>query len=237
MVNLNLSQMAADYEGRQNFHEEQKKLDYKKVESAEHEMEKWVFERKRMQKREKIQEKKKRRRMVEPNSFDEMIDAVDALTSSLISPTEAMEPQTPSYAAEQFPPPPTKTMIEIAELDACETAIITTPSPSPSLPAETDHNNKNRTKPSKPSESITAHPSPLHSNPPTTSERLFARNLGSAHHARMITADEMANQKKALAAFDAVTQYGKGVKKRTKMSFGEAVQKGFRDVFGGERCW
>lgn len=242
MVHLNLTQMA-DHEGRKDYPEGQKKLDYKKVEFTEHEFEKWVFERRRMQKMEKMQEKKKR--IVEPNSFDEMIDAVDALMSSLISPTETMEPPKTSKVAAEIEKShfPTTQVIEIAELDARETAIATTPSPT-----ETDNSNNNKSLIPEEVPSPTTHPisltTALHSNPPTAPERAFARNLSSAHHARMMTANAirssegMKGQSNSLAAFDAATEYGKGVKKTTKMSsFGGAVQKGFRGVFGQERCW
>ena len=243
MVNLKLTQMA-DHERQKIYPEEQKQLDYKIVQLTEHEFEKWVFERKRMQKREKIQEKKKKR-ISEPNSFDEMIDAVDTLMSSPISPTEIMKPRKRSIATaaeiEQFHFP-TPHVIEIAELDACETAITTTPPPSTSSPAECDNSNNESLELEEASEPTT-HPitltTALHSNLATASERTFARNLSSARHARLMTVNAIMMGQDSLATFDAVTEYGQGVKKTTmKMSsFGKAVQKGFRGFFGEERGW
>lgn len=246
-----------DYE---KLHEEHKKLDYKRVEMTEHDFERRKLERKRMQKKAKMYGEKmmNRKKMnVEPDSYDEMIETVDTLLSSLISPTEIFQPEktSPAAVSQQFPSPtttetieipepdtyeteyfsfPTTDIIEIAELDACETAITI---PSVSTTKSGQPKVSDTTKPT-----TTTHPlqpfnptidTPLHSHPPSTPERIFALNLSAAHHARITTAEAIRSQKQnASLAFDA----GK-VGNRPKLTFGQAVVKGFRGVFGEEGCW
>ena len=263
-VSLNLTQMADVRD-----HGEHQKLNYKKVEFTEHEFERWAFERKKAQKKKKkkqacgqeveqkvdVEEKKP----LDPNSFDEMIDAVDTLLASLTSPTEAIiEPPTAAEVA-VAPSPPAETTGEIAELDVEETAIPKPPSSTSSTAAESGNNKPARPEttthttadslaaPSKTVDPTTA----LHSHPPSASERAFAVNLSSSG-ARTMTSSSSSSSKPGrdaarrkeqnallLAAFDAATQYGavakkkKKKKKTTKLSFCEAVNKGFREVFFG----
>ena len=222
-------------------HEGYKKLDYKSVESTEHEFEKWAFERKKAQKKKKKQgcrweiEQKvdiEEKKIFDPNSFDEMIDAVDTLLASLTSPTETIEPPTTAKAAATSP---TVEIIEIAELDAEETAMIPKPPSSSTSSTHAETGNK-AAEPKTTTHTALAAIDPttaLHSHPPSASERAFAVNLGGAYHARR------KEQQNALSRFDTLTQYGTVVKKKkTKLSFREAVNKGFREVFlGEERCW
>lgn len=257
MVNLKLAQMAdaaiaADEEERRQFHQEwkaakkvreeeeiKKKLDHRRVELTEQEMEKWAFEcRKTQKKRRNVEGRKKvaeeeeqqqqqqqeEQKGVEPNEFDGMIGEVDA---------EAAMPEQPSS--------PTAT-INTAELDACEVPV---PKPA-SSPAETDPqpakeqptviaatSEKNNIPFSLPIDPTTA----LSSNPLSPTERAFARDLSNAHHARLMVAKaSREEQENALVAFDAATGYGK-VSKKTKLTFSGAVSKGFKGIFGEERCW
>ena len=280
-MSLNLTQMADVSD-----HGEFQKPNYKKAEFTEHEFERWAFERKKARKTKKkkaharefdqkvdIEEKKP----LDPNSFDEMIDAVDTLLASLTSPTEAIIEQPPPQTAsdEIFAvdesmelSSPMAEIIEIAELDAEETAIIPKPSSSSSTSSSTHA--ETGTKIAEPE--ITTHhtttaaadglaattststkkktidlTTALHSHPPSASERAFAQNLSSARMRTFSSSepgrDARRREMNALAAFDTLTQYGmlatkKKKKKTTKLSFCEAVHKGFREVFrGGERCW
>ena len=278
-----MADAAADHEEqvRTRFHEEQmrrrkireeqgKKVDYKKVEFTEHEFEKWAFECKKKggekkRKRERKQENldgRKKVRIVEPNSFDEMIESVDALLASLESPVaktvigREKAPEVFAMSEHEYASSPATAVIEIAELDAWESAIPRsneTAIPKPSTPiAETG------TKPAKADvcdtatkvatckENITTPAYPvidittaLRSNPPSSSEQSFARNLTNAHRARMIAA--MSTHELALPTFDEATGYDGNVapakKNKTMMTFSKAVSKGFRGIFGEEGCF
>lgn len=291
MVYLSLKQMAdaADHEEQQKLQKQRKKLDFKEVEFMEQEFQKWADECQKLQKKKKKKstmhkQTQKKIAVVEPNSFDEMIDSVDTLLSSLTPPTtETSSPtKTSNAAATTHPSPPTASTIQIAELDACETAIT-----KPSLPTDTP-----RAKVHVPTTTTTHTPPPpplpltfttaLHSNPPTRTDLAFARNLRTVHRtlhsdrtiatkpqpssAPTLTAvthhggktnvfkaaigamtQRRGGKKRAVieAAVDAVArQRGKGAagKKKGRMegmglSFSEAVDKGFRGVFGEERGW
>lgn len=281
MVTLNLTQMAAaaaaaDHEeqSRKKFHEERirkkareeqrKKLDYTKVE--EFEFEKWAVEckgeRKRKRKQELVERRRKKIRVVEPNSFDEMIESVDALLASLESPVartvgRGKVPEVFAMSEREYTSSPPTAIIEIAELDACENAVPM--SNEIAIPKPSTQTTETGTKIAKADvcetatsvaackENITApaHPvidftTALHSNRPSSSDRAFARNLTNAHHARIIAA--MSTHELALPTFDEVTEYDKVApvkkkKKNTKMTFSKAVSKGFREIFGEEGCF
>ncbi|KAF6223299.1 hypothetical protein HO133_000141 [Letharia lupina] len=286
MVYLSLKQMAdaADHEEQKKLRNQRKKLDFKEVEFMEQEFQKWADECQKLQKKKKSKMHKQTQKkiaVVEPNSFDEMIDSVDTLLSSLTPPTtETSSPtKTSNTAATTHPSPPTASTIQIAELDACETAIT-----KPSLPTDTP-----RAKVHVPTTTAIHTPPPppitfttaLHSNPPTRTDLAFARNLSTAlhsdqdqrtiatkpqpnaptliavtHHGRKTNVFKAAigamtrcrgGKKRAVieAAVDVVArQRGKGAaekkkgrKERMGLSFSEAVDKGFRGVFGEERGW
>ncbi|CAD6583904.1 MAG: hypothetical protein ASARMPREDX12_001483 [Alectoria sarmentosa] len=279
MVSLNLTQMA-DVRN----HGEHQKPNYKKGEFTEHEFERWAFERKKARKTKKKQgcrreiEQKvniEEKKSLDPNSFDEMIDAVDTLLASLTSPTEAIIEQPPPQTASdeifavdesmELSSPMAEIKFEIAELDAEETAIIPKPSSSSSSthaetgtkiaePETTTHHTTTTaaddglaaatTTTTTTSKKTLDPTTALHSHPPSASERAFARDLSSA---RMRTSSSSKPgwdaRMNALTRFDALTQYGmlatkKKKTKMTKLSFCEAVHRGFREVFrGGERCW
>lgn len=273
---------AADHEeqSRHRFHQEQmrkkefrvehrKKLDYKKVEFTEHEFEKWAFEckkgekkmMKRKRKQEGLERRRKKIRVVKRNSFDEMIESVDALLASLESPVartigREKAPEIVAMSEHEYISSPTTAIIEIAELDACESAISKsneTVIPEPSTqtaetgikPAKADVSETTKNVATCKENIITPAPpaidftTALHSNPPSSSERVFARNLTNAHRARMVAA--MSTHELALPTFDEATEYDNEApekkKKKTKLTFSKAVSKGFREIFGEESCF
>lgn len=299
-------------QSRMRFHEEHsKKLDYEKVEFTEHEFEKGAFgckkgEKKRKRKQEHLERKKIR--VVEPSSFDEMLESVDALLTSLESPvartikrekapdalamseheytsspmTEVIEiaefndtlesadmlasslkspvvrnieTQTTSHAIaiSHTSSAPTE-IIEIAELDAYETAI-----PRPSTPttktdcksALADYRKKGKDIATRKENIITPPPAhtvinfitPLHSNPPTSNERAFARKLRNEHHAHRVAG--LGSHELTFPISDEVIEHDseegcakkKKKTKKTKLSFSKAVSKGFKEIFGEESCF
>ncbi|KAF6241403.1 hypothetical protein HO173_000113 [Letharia columbiana] len=178
---------AADHEEQQKLRNQRKKLDSKEVEFMEQEFQKWADECQKLQKKKKKstmhKQTQKKIAVVEPNSFDEMIDSVDTLLSSLTPPTtETSSPtKTSNTTTTTHPSPPTASTIQIAELDACETAIT-----KPSLPylhparkSTRAHDHRDSTPPPPPPLTFTT---ALHSNPPTRTDLAFARNLSTAHH-------------------------------------------------------
>ena len=208
--------------------EAQNERDGQEVELTEAEAERMRVQQ-RMQ--EKIDEEEQ---ASESSSFDEMIKSVDALLSST-SLAEVIPPTTPSPATPPHTPQPPPKTITSADFSAREPA---TAAPS-AFPARADAHTTT-------TNAITP-TTALHSHPPSSTERTFAHDLRAAHHARL-TAAEPTQEKRliptpanALAAFDAVTQYGGLIphknKKKKKLTFAKAVVRGFRGVFGEERRW
>ena len=271
MVNLSLAQMpdAVKVEGQK-----MKRLDCRMVEVAEQEVEKCVLKRKvgkgEEEEEEEEEEKKwkesnaeaERRKMrrkvvVERNSLVELIDAANALLASSMLDMEVIEPpKMSSIAVIEQPPSPTASMIDIAELDACDTAI-TTKRPSTGgackTPTEAEGSTITATtvilpsaRPIDPSNPI-SFDTALHSNPTSSSDLAHARNLTGAHLKRTMTTNAVRERQtmgtqNAQAAFDMVTQYGTvgrrtmlkryvSVARKTKLSISEAVHRGFRGVF------
>lgn len=250
-----------------------KRLDCRMVEVAEQEVEKCVLKRevgKGEEEEEEEEEKKwkernaeaERRQMrrevvVERNSLVEMIEAANALLSSSMLDMEVIEPpKMCSIAVIERPPSPTGSMIDIAELDACDTAI-TTKRPSTGetcqTAAEAEGSMATATavvlpsaRPINPTDPV-SFDTALHSNPPSSSDLAHARNLTGAHLKRTITTNAVRERQtmgmqNTLAAFDMVTQYGTvgrrtmlkryvSVARKTKLSISEAVHRGFRGVF------
>ena len=250
-----------------------KRVDCMMVEVAEQEVEKCVLKRKvggGEEEEEEEEEKKwkernaeaerrkmRRKMVVERNSLVEMIGAANALLASSMLDMEVIEPpEMSSIAVIEQPPSPTGSMIDIAELDACDTAI-TTKRPST---GETCKNpavaeactitattvifpSARAIDPTNPISFDTA----LHSNPPSSSDLAHARNLTGAHLKRTMTTNAVRGRQTmgmhdTLAAFDMVTQYGTvgrrtmlkryvSVARKTKLSISEAVHRGFRGVF------
>lgn len=257
-------------QNRRKFHEEQsrkmfnkehsKKLDYKKVEFTEHEFEKGAFECKKGEKKRKRKYEhleRKKIKVVEPNSFDEMLESVDALLTSLESPVARTinrenVPDVLAMSEQEYTSSPPTAIIEIAELDAHETAI-----PRPSTPTRhtgskpTLADNRKKGKDIVSCKELIITPpvidltTALHSNPLSSTERAFARKLGKAHHAHRVV--DLGNHELALPIFGEVTEYdGKGAtakkKKKTKtkkmkLSFSKAVSRGFKEIFGEESCF
>lgn len=229
-VSLNLAQMTEAAE-----REAQEERDGQEVELTEAEAERMRVQQ-RMQ--EKIDEEEQAN---ESSSFDEMIKSVDALLSST-SLAEVIPPTTPSPATSPYTSPPPPETTTSADFSARET---TTAAPSGLNPATADPHTTTTptTAPLPPITPTTA----LHSHPPSSTERTFAHDLRAAHHARLTAAEPTQEKRRiptpanALAAFDAVTQYGGLIphtnKKKKKLTFAKAVVRGFRGVFGEERRW
>ena len=267
MVNLSLAQMADAVKVEE---QKMKRLDCRMVEVAEQEVEKCVLKRKVGKGEEEEEEKQwkerngeaERRKMrrkvvVERNSLVEMIEAANALLASSMLDMEVIEPpKISSIAVIEQPPSPTGSMIDIAELDACDTAI-TTKRPSTGetckTPAEAEGSMATATtvvlpsaRPVDPTNPI-SFDTALHSNPPSSSDLAHARNLTGAHLKRTMTTNAVRERQtmgtqNAQAAFDMVTQYGTvgrrtmlkryvSVARKTKLSISEAVHSGFRGVF------
>lgn len=255
-----------------------KRLDCRMVEVAEQEVEKCVLKRKvgkgeeeeeeevggeeeekKWKERNAEAERRKMRRkvVVERNSLVEMIEAANALLASSMLDMEVIEPpKMSSIAVIERPPSPTGSMTDIAELEACDTAI-TTKRPSTGetckTPAEAEGSMATATavvlpsaRPIKPTDPVSFNTA-LHSNSPSASDLAHAHNLTSAHLKRTMTTNAVRKRQtmgmqNTLAAFDMVTQYGTvgrrtmlkryvSVARKTKLSVLEAVHRGFRGVF------
>ena len=269
MVNLSLAQMADAVKVEE---QKMKRLDCRMVEVAEQEVEKCVLKRevgkgeegeeeeeKKWKERNAEAERRKMRRkvVVERNSLVEMIEAANALLASSILDMGVIEPsKMSSIAVIEQPPSPTGSMIDIAELDACDTAI-TTKRPSTGetceKPAVAEASTVTATSVILPSARPIDLTKPisvdtaLHSNPPSSSDLAHARNLTDAHLKRTMTTNAVRERQtmgtqNAQAAFDMVTQYGTvgrrtmlkryvSVARKTKLSVSEAIHRGFRGVF------
>ena len=177
----------------------------------------------------------RRKGVVERDSLVEMIEAANALLSSSMLDMEVIEPpKMSSIAVIEQPPSPRASIIDVAELDACETAITksssstTRPSTADTCgtPAEAEASTITVTavvlppfaRPFSLTDPISFNTA-LHSNPPSSSDLAHARNLTSAHLKRTMTTNAVRERQtmgtqNALAAFDMVTQYGT-VGKRT----------------------
>ena len=273
MVNLSLAQMADAVKVEE---QKMKRLVCWMVEGAEQVVEKCVSKRmvgkgEEEEEEEEEEEKKKwkeriaeaeRRKMrrkvvVERNSLVEMIEAANALLASSMLHMEVIEPpKMSSIAVIEQHPSPTASMIDIAELDACDTAI-TTKRPSTGEtcknPAVAEASTITATtvilpsaRPIDPTDPI-SFDTALHSNPPSSSDLAHARNLIGAHLKRTMTTNAVRERQtmgtqNAQAAFDMVTQYGTvgrrtmlkryvSVARKTKLSVSEAVHRGFRGIF------
>ena len=234
---------------------EEQRLDYKRVKVAELEVEKCVvFEREVREREEDGEEemdgkkaeaerRKMRRRkvVVERNSLIKMIEAANALVASSMTDMEVIEPPKMASVAviEQPASPTASSVVDIAELDACETAIAkprsstTRPSTAESCEtlagAEAEAATITATaavvlpsaRPTNRNPPISCNTA-LHSNLPSSSDLAHARNLTSAHLKRTMTRNAICERQtmgtqNAFAAFDMVTQYGT-VGRRTKLS-------------------
>lgn len=232
--------VAADEEERRLFHEEwkarkmareeeevKKKLGDRRAELTEHEAERWAVECRNVQKkrrgnvggRRKVAEKEEEEQKVaKPSCFEEEIREA-AMTEQARSPVA---------------------IIEMAGQDVCDTAVPkptswtdTQPAAAQTVVTVTTSSKENSIPPPHPNDPTTA----LTSNPASSSECAFARDLSNAHHARLIVAEaSREKQQNVLVAFDAATGYGKA-SKTMKLTFSKAVIKGFNEIFGEERCW
>ena len=181
-------------------------------------------------------------------SADTLLSPLEPPVIKNIKTQTTFEATVPSHTSSQ----PTA-IIEIAELDAYDTNIPQQSKPTAKtgcMPALADIREKGKDVATRKENTIVpAPPHPvidfttaLHSNPPSSAERAFARKLRNEHHAHR--AAGLASYDLALTISDEVTEHHregamakKNKKKKSKLSFSKAVSKGFKEIFGEESCF